>query len=467
MSSRLTPIAMAVLIALPGAGFSQDAGVTTVAPLTVTPQRRDPDLITPQEIAKTIETSRDDGLGALWQLCLPRGVLKPRTEAEGAFGGQALQYTLLQAGVEVSKAAQALQAANQRHASLAAAGATPEALTQAQAERQSAARRYEGARRIYAEANQRVNDFQAQWDVQVTWGAVEASASRVSDMNYFHRLMALYHVNTVREVMDLLTRQRMENRVVEGVYVPLEYSDLLISRVQAKKVTVHGRPAMQINGLIHNTRDQAIAIPPLWFTAVDAHEQPLRSEQAVAQAAGKRIEPAKFITFNFILQPSPEATDHVVVTFAPTERRRIPGIEIGSCVVSQPLRDAFEKGDIPPPDAPWITGVPAPAGRALAPADEFAELADNGRAMFNGPNSTVPTGLQILETVNGRLTVASTLKVGDLYGDGWTIVAFDGVSVTLRKDAVTHTVKLKTRPGGATMNATINGVRISGPGLGF
>ena len=138
----------------------------------------------------------------------------------------------------------------------------------------------------------------------------------------------------IRAVVEAKTLERAHSGsglglvLPAGVYVPTEYRDLGLSDIAASQVEIKAWPVMHISGKIINPRPKAIAIPPLWFTAVDRYGAPLKSQQAVLDR-WRRVEglpkiPARgSLAFTYDLSPLPDKSARAVVTFAPRDRPSI------------------------------------------------------------------------------------------------------------------------------------------------
>ena len=127
----------------------------------------------------------------------------------------------------------------------------------------------------------------------------------------------------IRQIVEAKAAERNAPDGVDGIYTPNEFKDLRISTVVAQPRTVRGRPVLHVTGRIHNPRTRPVAIPPLWFAAIDASGETVKTQQSVAQKpvriAARGSVP---FTFDFV---APAETERTAVTFAP--RNRLPLVQ--------------------------------------------------------------------------------------------------------------------------------------------
>jgi hypothetical protein len=127
----------------------------------------------------------------------------------------------------------------------------------------------------------------------------------------------------IRQIVEAKATERNRSDGVDGIYTPDEYRDLRISRVEASRRTVRGQAVLHVTGRIHNPRLRSIAIPPLWFAALDARGETLKTQQSVAQKP-VRIAARGSVPFTFDLV-APAGAERAAVTFAP--RNRLPRVQ--------------------------------------------------------------------------------------------------------------------------------------------
>ncbi len=110
--------------------------------------------------------------------------------------------------------------------------------------------------------------------------------------------------------------------------VPKEFEDLKLENIKVyERHDNKGEPYLFVTGAIHNTHAKRIAVPPLSLTAVDQFGYPLLVQEGEARG---RIDPGKSQAFTYSLNPSPDRTARVVVTFAGLKR---PGrLEPAQCL---------------------------------------------------------------------------------------------------------------------------------------
>jgi len=122
-----------------------------------------------------------------------------------------------------------------------------------------------------------------------------------------------------RQIVEAHAAERTHNAGVQGIYVPDEYRDLGISDIAAAQRQEAGATVLHITGVIHNTRQRAISVPPLWFAAVGRNGDTLKAQQMVPEHRA-RIPAGGTVPFTFDLKQVPGDPARAAVTFAPENR---------------------------------------------------------------------------------------------------------------------------------------------------
>lgn len=335
--------------------------VTTVTPLVVKSREGAPIPVppfTPLELTKSAATAHDVALGALMNAC-NRGISEDEENLTPLDRRNSLALTDARASANLELAAREARTATLAADNLRNTGSAA-ALAAAEETRETSVKVYLAAQKVAAEAHQRFTDFQDIIDSRSGYAPRLAEARHMPWTGWAMGNPPIPPPDS--EIMALLnesTRQRLEGNVAPGVYVPGEYADLRLAQVRASEVQLKGGDrAIHITGRIINPRQEVIPVPPLWVTAVDEYNRPLKSEQ-IKTPSGRRIQAGGNALFAYDLRPAPPNTQNTLVTFAPQERTRRDRPILGSpgfCPQDEQQLKEFREGRAPPPEASWING---------------------------------------------------------------------------------------------------------------
>ncbi len=277
---------------------AQTVDVTTVSPLVITPGPQvgaGATFFSLQDLSTAALDARAEAAAArdAGRECKSNQDGASQSEANGDFTLEALYNTESTVQFALQTAAEAAQAATQVALDARSGGRDSAA---AELARQTAVKAYQAASARAVEAHLRVADLQDQM-----------------------RLHRDENPRQLQAYVDAKTLERSRNGGVAGVFVPDQYKDLALSDIAAQAGQDKGAEVLKISGRISNPRKGAIAIPPMWFTAVDRYGTPLKSQQTIPEHQG-RIPPGGSLPFTFELKPMPDKTARAVVTFAPQNR---------------------------------------------------------------------------------------------------------------------------------------------------
>ncbi len=322
-----------------------DQDVTTVSPLIITaPQVGEgATYFTPEALAEAAHTSRQEGIDmrSAAQQCHGASVndsmRPPHTEDRGDFDLEALYDTEGKAQLAVwrasEKAETATKGALDARAAAARGAGTEAAAVTAELARQAAVKAFQDAQAAVTEAHRRVADLQelaaehVGGDVilmqTLQMGKYVAGCTFIGPGQLAPGTRCDAPPEDMRQFASRVqerTAERAANGGQQTLFVPDEFRDLHLSEIQAHERQEAGVTVLRITGKITNPRKSAIAVPPLWVSALDRYGTSLASQQIEAPRRQGRIPAGGSLVFTYAVKPYPDKTSRASVTFAPFHR---------------------------------------------------------------------------------------------------------------------------------------------------